>query len=168
MGYDDQFINISISIPRTSFSRSPDENHNVSVVPDQYIPDNQYDLGHDDSVVPDCSFYDNVGKKDYETGFGRTKTPEITKQYNYKLSSSGELKRLKQESKIQLERNDPIKKKLSPWRLVIEEGQVITSSPIVKRPAYTEREDDGYEVFLRRAGWKGGLLAGYVEIEFYL
>ncbi|XP_057297532.1 uncharacterized protein LOC130628584 isoform X3 [Hydractinia symbiolongicarpus] len=160
-------INITVSVPRSSFYQgSPDVNGNTQVVPgndftnssfeDMVVPDNQFD------AVETESFYDDF--------FGCMKTPDNrAKTQTYRLSSAGELRRLK---KAATERKaDDSFKKRSPWRLIIEEEDIVTSSPVFKKPQscfnnnYIKKDTDGFFKFLAKAGWRGGILAGQEYLD---
>lgn len=176
--YFDDFINITVSIPRSSSSRS-DYNGN-QVVPD-FIPDFCPESGHfsDDGIVPSPTNTNFEGRKRadvfesesfYDDFFGCIKkTPDDVKrvEQNYRLSSTGELKKLKERTAVR--RNNF--RKNSPWRLIIEEEDILTSSPVLKKPQaaadlkkplhfHHQRDQQVFLDFLKRCGWKTGILPG--------
>lgn len=165
--YYNDFINITVSVPRASFNSS-DNNGNHQVVPEMHVGFEESGHYSDEGLVPSPtagidgfeseSFYDDF--------FGCIKkTPEDAKrlEQNYRLSSTGELKKLKERSRT----NKNALRKKSPWRLIIEEEELITSSPVLKKPQAasglkkSQKDQQAFLEFLQRVGWKTGILPGY-------
>lgn len=155
-------INITVSVPRSSFYQgSPDVNGNTQVVPGNDFSNSSFD----DMVVPDNQFDAVETESFYDDFFGCMKTPDNrAKTQTYRLSSAGELRRLKKAA-TEKKADDSFKRK-SPWRLIIEEGDIVTSSPVFKKPQscfnnnHIKKDTDGFFKFLAKAGWRGGILAG--------
>ena len=156
---NDSCINITVSVPRASFYRgTPDYNgigNNTHVVPENEFP------SFEEQAVPKQYQFDAVETESFYTNFfDCVKTPESLNTQQYQLSSAGELKHLKKAG-------DKFKKR-SPWRLIIEEEDVITSSPktpVCKKPqsAFNNVDKDSAEAFFKflyKAGWTTGILPG--------
>ncbi|XP_066934180.1 ras and EF-hand domain-containing protein homolog isoform X8 [Clytia hemisphaerica] len=177
------FINITVSVPRSnSFHRqSPSQT--------QVVPDNEYnsaDNSVDEGIVPSPtnplerveteSFYDDF--------FGCVKkTPDgaryqgygdlNNKTQKYHISSTGELKKLKEralKNHHNLTRSGIKGRQSPPWRLIIEEEDLITSSPVLPKPQASKnvskkRDQDGFWRMLKRVGWKDGILPGQEYLD---
>ena len=153
------FINITVSVPRNGFYlNTPDVNGNTQVV-----PNNDFEIEEDQNVpiydqfeqMENKTFYDDFYKCIHKTPDNVTKTHDTQK---YTISTAGELKRLKE-----LSSTNKNAKKRSPWRLIIQEEEFLTSSPILKKPqsAFDKNRDaEGFLTFLRMCGWKTGIFPG--------
>ena len=160
MDSSNDFINITVSVPRNGFYlNTPDLNGNTQVV-----PNNDFEIEEDQNVpiydqmekMENKTFYDDFYKCIHKTPDNMTKTHDTQK---YTISTAGELKRLKELSSI----NKNADKRRSPWRLIIEEEEFLTSSPILKKPQSVfnkNRDAEGFLKFLRMCGWKTGILPG--------
>lgn len=160
MDSSNDFINITVSVPRNGFYlNTPDLNGNIQVV-----PNNDFEIEEDQNVpiydqmekMENKTFYDDFYKCIHKTPDNMTKTHDTQK---YTISTAGELKRLKELSSI----NKNANKRRSPWRLIIQEEEFLTSSPILKKPQSVfnkNRDAEGFLKFLRMCGWKTGILPG--------
>ena len=160
MDSSNDFINITVSVPRNGFYlNTPDLNGNIQVV-----PNNDFEIEEDQNVpiydqmekMENKTFYDDFYKCIHKTPDNMTKTHDTQK---YTISTAGELKRLKELSSI----NKNVNKRRSPWRLIIQEEEFLTSSPILKKPQSVfnkNRDAEGFLKFLRMCGWKTGILPG--------
>lgn len=160
MDSSNDFINITVSVPRNGFYlNTPDLNGNTQVV-----PNNDFEIEEDQNVpiydqmekMENKTFYDDFYKCIHKTPDNMTKTHDTQK---YTISTAGELKRLKELSSI----NKNVNKRRSPWRLIIQEEEFLTSSPILKKPQSVfnkNRDAEGFLKFLRMCGWKTGILPG--------
>ena len=160
--YLNDFINITVSVPRGSFDR-PEDGDDLQQVPN--LPGFDQGYNTNEGHIPSPNRMDALETESfYDDFFGCVKkTPEDAKrvEQNYRLSSTGELKRLKERS------NFNAKQKRNPWRLIIEEEDILTSSPVLAKPQTamnnlkkTEQDHQAYLNFLRRVGWKSGILPG--------
>jgi len=174
------FINITVSVPRGgSFNSSSHQ-----VVPDNDFVNSDYS---DEGIVPSPnqlkkveteSFYDDffgcVKKTPDGARFTGYDTNSNSTTHKYHISSTGELRKLKERA---LTRDLPATPGLngssctkrlaggrSPWRLIIEEEDLITSSPVFPKPQASKglkkRDPDGFRRMLQNAGWKVGILPG--------
>lgn len=160
MDSSNDFINITVSVPRNGFYlNTPDLNGNTQVV-----PNNDFEIEEDQNVpiydqmekMENKTFYNDFYKCIHKTPDNMTKTHDTQK---YTISTAGELKRLKELSSI----NKNANKRRSPWRLIIQEEEFLTSSPILKKPQSVfnkNRDAEGFLKFLRMCGWKTGILPG--------
>ena len=154
-----EFINITVSVPRSFYGNSPDVHGNQQVVPNNEfeIPSYEYNNSSKEDQ------FDKVEKQSfYNDFFDCIKTPEHIRTENYRVSTAGELKRLKQASEFKKGRD--VHKKTSPWRLIIQEEDIITSSPVLKKPESAhnlyEKDANGFVNFLQKVGWTTGIIAG--------
>ena len=61
-------------------------------------------------------------------------------------------------------------RKSSPWRLIIQEGDVVTSSPVYRKPSVAfkkekERDRNGFVNFLAGVGWDKGIIPGQEYVD---
>ena len=61
-------------------------------------------------------------------------------------------------------------RKSSPWRLIIQEGDVVTSSPVYRKPSVAfkkekERDRNGFVNFLAGVGWDKGIIPGQEYLD---
>ena len=167
------FVNITVSVPRNGFSFN-------NTVNQQVVPDNDYDNPDfsDEGIVPSPTNNPMERESFYDEFFGCVKkTPDGARfqgygDYNnnntqkYHLSSTGELKRLKEKASQNLtQQNEPRQpKRYSPWRLIIEEEDMVTSSPVFTKPRASKcvkkRDPEGFRMLLRRVGWENGIFPG--------
>lgn len=166
--YFNEYINITVSVPRASFNRTCDKSitGQQQVVPDLH----NFESGNysDEGMVPSPKGFDCFERESfYDDFFGCIKkTPDDVKrvEQNYRLSSAGELKKLKERSK----KNRKPLRKGSPWRLIIEEEDILTSSPVLKKPQASknlrnsklQKDQQAFLDFLKRSGWKTGIIPG--------
>ena len=150
-------INITLSIPRTNFSTNS-SGFNVN----QVVPENDFCRSNCTSRTEENSQFDNVeGDTFYRNFYQCMKTPDVRKDVSYLIAPNGEL----QKNTPSCKKSEELMRRTSPWRLIIQEEDVITSSPVYKKPKSaedTDRDRSGFVSFLKKGGWHTGIFPGYV------
>ena len=177
--YNNDFVNITVSVPRNGFGSFYHNNQSNQ----QVVPDNDYDNPDftDEGIVPSPTNNPMERESFYDDFFGCVKkTPDgaqfkgygdynnsISNTQKYHLSSTGELKKLKERALRNSDNSNNLqsaRKVHSPWRLIIEEEDLVTSSPVYTKPRASKgvkkRDHEGFRRMLQKAGWKSGILPG--------
>ena len=173
------FINITVSVPRGR--ENFDGSQQQQVVPENDFMSSDYS---DEGIVPSPNQLDKVETESfYDDFFGCVKrTPDGARftgygdnnnnsTHKYHVSSTGELRKLKERAFTRdlsatpgLSGSRKLTGRRSPWRLIIEEEDLITSSPVFPKPQASKglkkRDPDGFRRMLQKAGWKVGILPG--------
>ena len=171
------FVNITVSVPRNGFNSF----HNNNQSSQQVVPGNDYNNSDftDEGIVPSPTSDPMERESFYDEFFGCVKkTPDGARfkgygDYNnntqkYHLSSTGELKKLKERVLKNGAGNNSYsqcaRRLHSPWRLIIDEEDLVTSSPVYTKPIASKgvkkRDPEGFRRMLRKAGWKNGIFPG--------
>ena len=141
MNYQSEFVEVTFSVPRNSFFQySPDINGNTHVV-----PDNNYDFSlnnRSDYVIPENQFQAMEKESFYSNFFDCIKSP-VTHQTKTSFSnpynkSNNDIFQKKCEDQTSHTMYDSLKDStikvktlgVSPWRLVVQNDDIVTSSPL--------------------------------------